>query len=106
LDIDFKTKKDEREEIIKMVESGTLNSSTGLTKLPYKYKNLSDGGEIVIERNENEILILFFTYRGMLDNFSGYVYSSNDQKPIQNDFDGDIKQVEKMEKNWYFIGSN
>jgi energy-coupling factor transporter transmembrane protein EcfT len=106
LDINFKIKKDEREEIIKMVETETLKSSAGLTKLPDKYKNISDGGEIVIERNDNDNLILFFTYRGMLDNFSGYVYSPNDQKPVQNDFDGEIKQIEKIENNWYFVGSN
>ncbi|MFJ8266463.1 hypothetical protein [Peribacillus asahii] len=108
LDLDFKMKKSEREEIVEMVEDGTLKPNvsydSSLIQLPEKYDRLSKGGgEIVIEKNDNSVL--FFTYRGILDNFSGFVYSPNDKKPNQNDFDGDFKQIEKSEENWYFVGS-
>ncbi|MFJ7976648.1 hypothetical protein ACIQZI_13245 [Peribacillus sp. NPDC096379] len=108
LDLDFKTNKSEREEVVKMVENGTLKPNisydSSIIQLPEKYDQLSKGGgEIVIEKNGS--FILFFTYRGMLDNFSGFVYSPNDKKPSQHDFDGDFKQIEKLDENWYFVGS-
>jgi len=108
LDLDFKMNKSERKEVVEMVENGTLKPNvsydSSLILLPKKYEQLSKGGgEIVIEKNGD--LVLFFTYRGMLDNFSGFVYSPNDKKPNQSDFDGDFKQIEKLDKNWYFVGS-
>ncbi|HWK21651.1 MAG TPA: hypothetical protein VNS08_01350 [Ureibacillus sp.] len=108
LDLDFKMNKSERKEVVEMVENGTLKPNvsydSSLILLPKKYEQLSKGGgEIVIEKNGD--LVLFFTYRGMLDNFSGFVYSPNDKKPNQSDFDGDFKQIEKLDENWYFVGS-
>jgi energy-coupling factor transporter transmembrane protein EcfT len=110
LDIDFKTNKSEREKVTKMVENGTLKSNvsynSSLILLPKKYQHLSKGGgEIEIEKTDKGYFILFFTYRGILDNFSGFVYSSNDQKPSKNTFDGDFKQIEKLEEKWYWVGS-
>jgi hypothetical protein len=106
--LDFKLNKKAREEVVQMIRNSSLKPnvphSSSLIQLPEKYHRLSKGGgEIVIEKNGN--LILFFTYRGILDNFSGFVYSPNDKKPSQRDFDGDFKQVEKLDKNWYFVGS-
>ncbi len=108
LNLDFKMNKIEREAVVQMVENGTLKPNvsynSSLIKLPQKYHQLSKGGgEIVIEKNGN--LVLFFTYRGILDNFSGFVYSPNDKKPDELDFDGDFKQIEKLDENWYFVGS-
>jgi hypothetical protein len=108
LDLDFKMNKVEREEVVEMVENGALkpnvSHNSSLILLPEKYARLSKGGgEIVIDKSGN--LVLFFTYRGMLDNFSGFVYSPNDKKPSKRDFDGDFKQIEKLDENWYFVGS-
>ena len=108
LDLDFKMNKTEREKVVEMVINGTLkpnvSHNASLILLPKKYKRLSKGGgEIIIEKNNN--LVLFFTYRGILDNFSGFVYSPNDKEPNHRDFDGDFKQIEKLDKNWYFVGS-
>jgi hypothetical protein len=41
----------------------------------------------------------FFTYRGILDNFSGFVYSPNDKRPWKNDFDGNFKEIKRYCKN-------
>lgn len=111
LDLDFKMNKSDREEVVKMVENGTLKPNvsydSSLIQLPEKYDQLSKGGgEIVIEKSDNNYLILFFTFRGILDNFSGFVYSPNDKKPSQSDFDGEFIQIEKLDENWYFVGSN
>lgn len=110
LDIDFKINKSEREQVVKMVENGELKPNishdSSLIQLPKKYEHLSSGGgEIVVEKSGDGFNILFFTYRGLLDNFSGFVYTPNDQKPFKTAFDGDFKEIDKMEKNWYFVGS-
>ncbi|MCH6265881.1 hypothetical protein [Neobacillus citreus] len=110
LDIDFKTNKSEREQIVKMVENGELKPNishdSSLIQLPKKYEHLSSGGgEIMVEKSGDGFNILFFTYRGILDNFSGFVYTPNDQKSFKNAFDGDFKEIDKREKNWYFVGS-
>ncbi|WP_284037360.1 hypothetical protein [Neobacillus sp. 114] len=110
LDIDFKLNKSERNQVVKMVENGELrpniSHNSSHLQLPKKYEHLSiGGGEIVVEKSGDGYNILFFTYRGILDNFSGFVYTPNDQKPSKNAFDGDFKAIDKMEKNWYFVGS-
>ncbi|ULT59479.1 hypothetical protein L1999_13545 [Neobacillus drentensis] len=109
LDFDFKSNRTEREEVVQMVKNGTLKPNISydpsIIQLPKQYHRLSKGGgEIVIEKNND--LILFFTYRGILDNFSGFVYSPYSKKPSHNDFDGDFKQIEKLDEHWYFVGSN
>lgn len=64
---------------------------------PEKYHQLSKGGgEVVIEKNGK--LIVFFMYRGVLDNFSGFVFSPSDKKPTQHDFNGDFKQILKARR--------
>ena len=108
LDLDFKSNRSEREEVVQTVKNGTLEPNItydpSIIQLPKQYHRLSKGGgEIVIEKNND--LILFFTYRGILDNFSGFVYSPYDKKPSHNDFDGDFKQIEKLDEHWYFVGS-
>ncbi|WP_246277129.1 hypothetical protein [Neobacillus endophyticus] len=103
--------KSEREKVAKMVEQGALNpnvkDSPWLIHLPKQYQGLSvGGGDIIIEKTGNGYSILFFTYRGILDNFSGFVYTPNDQNPSTKAFDGDFKEIEKMDKNWYFVSSS
>lgn len=110
LDLNFKVHQDKREEIAAKIENDVIkpnvSDSPSLIQLPKEYTQLSKGGgEIVLETKGKETSILFFTYRGMLDNFSGFVYDPNDHKPSKSDFDGDFKQIEKVHKNWYYVSS-
>ncbi|MDG5471443.1 hypothetical protein P6709_06765 [Jeotgalibacillus sp. ET6] len=108
LDMDFNMNKSERLEVVAQVEDGSLQSNvvhnSSLIRLPKEYSSLSNGGgEIVVEKHENDYSVLFFTFRGILDGFSGFVYSN--EKPGNNAFGGDIKVIEKMDEDWYFITS-
>ncbi|WP_078410506.1 hypothetical protein [Priestia abyssalis] len=110
LDIDFKMNKSEREEVVSKVENGTfkpnVSYNSSLIHLPEEYDQLSKGGgEIVVEKNGDSSSILFFTFRGILDGFSGFVYSPTDQRPSRNDFDGDFKEIEKLDEHWYWVAS-
>ena len=110
LDFNFKIHQDKREEIATKIENGVIKpnvpDSPSLIQLPKEYTQLSKGGgDIVLETKGKTKSILFFTYRGTLDSFSGFVYDPNDNKPSKSDFDGDFKQIEKVHKNWYYVSS-
>lgn len=110
LDLNFKILQDKREEVATKIENGVIkpnaSDSPSLIQLPKKYTQLSKGGgDIVVETKGKAKSILFFTYRGMLDNFSGFVYNPNDNKPSKRDFNGDFKQIKKVHKNWYYVAS-
>ncbi|MGG0449818.1 hypothetical protein ABEY82_05510 [Priestia megaterium] len=110
LDLNFKIHQDKREEVATKIENGVIkpnvSDSPSLIQLPKKYTQLSKGGgDIVVETKGKANSILFFTYRGMLDNFSGFVYNPNDNKPSKSDFNGDFKQIKKVHKNWYYVSS-
>ncbi|WP_318618368.1 hypothetical protein [Priestia megaterium] len=110
LDLNFKIHQDKREKVATKIENGVIkpnvSDSPSLIQLPKKYTQLSKGGgDIVVETKGKAKSILFFTYRGMLDNFSGFVYNPNDNKPSKSDFNGDFKQIKKVHKNWYYVSS-
>ncbi|BCB02473.1 hypothetical protein [Bacillus sp. KH172YL63] len=110
LDMDFKLNKGDRETVVKKVESGDLVPNVAhndtLIHLPEEYDGLSKGGgEIVVEEKNGETMILFFTFRGILEGFTGFVYSSSDEKPRTGDFGGDFIEIEKLEDHWYVVSS-
>ncbi|MFE4038653.1 MULTISPECIES: hypothetical protein [Priestia] len=110
LDLNFKIHQDKREEVATQIENGVIkpnvSDSPSLIQLPKKYTQLSKGGgDIVVETKGKAKSILFFTYRGMLDNFSGFVYNPNDNKPSKSNFNGDFEQIKKVHKNWYYVSS-
>jgi hypothetical protein len=53
----------------------------------------SGGGEIVRFHHEDRTLILFFSFRGVLDGFSGFVYSTDNMPPTDGDFGGQFVEV-------------
>lgn len=111
MDIDFKLNKSERNEVVTKVQDGIFNSNatyhSSLIHLPDRYMQLSaGGGDIMVEKQGEGNFILFFTFRGILDGFSGFVYSQSDKKPKSGLFGGDFKQIKRIEKNWYFVTSS
>ncbi|MBM6601202.1 hypothetical protein [Priestia megaterium] len=110
LDLNFRSHQDKREEVATKIENGVIKpnvpNSPSLIQLPKEYTQLSKGGgDILVETKGKAKSILFFTYRGMIDNFSGFVYNPNHNKPSKSDFNGDFKQIKKVHKNWYYVSS-
>lgn len=97
----------QRREVVRLVESGELQADgRGRVALPFRYRYLSkDGGEIYVIAENGAKQILFYTYRGILDNFSGLVYSSTDTAPKNGAFGADIKHSERLRSNWYWLES-
>jgi hypothetical protein len=98
----------ERQDIIQMIESKKIvpnvSYNDSIIHLPNEYRHLSKGGGDIMAENQGN-MVFFFTYRGILDNFSGFIYSAGDLEPQNDDFGGDYKEIKKMAKNWYWVSS-
>ena len=110
IDIDYKWNKSKREQVITMVNENQLKPNVSyndsLIHLPNKLQHLSSGGgDIIVEQAGNHKRILFFTFRGILDNFSGFVYSPTDEMFPRTAFDSDFKDIQRIEKHWYYVVS-
>ena len=74
-------------------------------RLPPADHLLSDDGEILVDHRNGKDFVLFFTFRGILDRFSGFVYSPTDTPPAQDEFLGDGIEIERLAPNWYWYAS-
>jgi hypothetical protein len=107
---DFEKNLEQREYVVSLIQSGELKPNVSynesLIRLPLKYRKLSKGGgEIMVEREGETLKVFFFTFRGVLDNFSGYAYISDDSELQEDDFFGDFKQINKVKEHWYWGSS-
>jgi hypothetical protein len=66
---------------------------------------LSDDGDVMVWHTPQKQMVFFFTFRGILDSFSGFVYSANDTPPAREEFGGEWIEVEHLRKNWYWAAS-
>lgn len=108
LKIDFHFHLNDREEVIEKIKNGELvpdASHNNLINLSGKYQNLSKGGgDIVVEYEDKNPNIFFFTFRGIIDNFSGFAYMSYDREPERNDFlCTEILEIKKLKNHWYWM---
>jgi hypothetical protein len=106
LDLEFRSNYQAYNEIIEMVEDGRIESNDiGLAQLPSGYLHISRGGKIIVDQSGGVTSVYFFTFRGVLDNFSGYMYRSNDTPPPHHFIGGDWKQIERKQPQWFFCAS-
>ena len=67
--------------------------------LPKEYRYLSrGGGQVVI----TEKIVIFYSYRGVLDNYSIYAYVPDEESYNTLKEYNDWAIIEKVAKNWYF----
>ncbi|HYO77627.1 MAG TPA: hypothetical protein VE010_14290 [Thermoanaerobaculia bacterium] len=106
----FAFKRKVRETVITRVRAGTLQpnveQSATLIQLPPDLARASAGpGAVVVERTGGDLTVLFFTFSGILGNFSGYVYSESDRSPRNGDFGGEFFTIEKVAPHWYWVAT-
>ena len=102
--IEFSFNLDEREEVANQILNGEIqpsNERRDLYQVPehHNQSSLSNGKE-VLKMNDK---LLFFKIRGILDSFSGYVYSPDGTVPTNEDVQADIIELRKMNANWYYV---
>jgi hypothetical protein len=111
--VNFRWNYEKRMEVVSEVLDGKLGSSIGnsggrgdLIHLAPKYRGLSAGGDdIMVYRRDGQTLIFFFDFRGILDNFSGFVYYTGNSKPQSGDFGGQFFEIEEVRPGWYWASS-
>ena len=64
-----------------------------------------DDGEVLIDRRDGNTFVLFFTFRGILGRFSGFVYSPTDEPPGKDEFDGDGLEIKRLAPHWFWYAS-
>ncbi|MCI0767760.1 hypothetical protein [Bacillus sp. TL12] len=110
LKLDFIIYKENRTEVVELINRKELtpnvNHDNRQIHLPKQFATTSKGGgDVLIQHSKNGTSVFFFTYRGILDNFSGLIYTPNDVKPNKSDFNSEFKEIKKIEKNWYYVSS-
>lgn len=78
----------------------------GWVKLPSKYAGLSrGGGEVHIVGDGEKQVVMFYSFRGILDNFSVYAYAPTSGKCMTLSQYTDWVQVVPLREGWYFCAS-
>lgn len=107
----FKLHHTDREQVVRGVVSGELRPNVAhnasLIALPRTLAPASlGGGEVVIQRDGDKLRILFFTFRGVLDSFAGFVYTSDGSAPKDGDFAAKLFVNRKVEDGWYYVSAH
>jgi len=105
----FYLKKNAREQVIERVKSGeygpNMAQNAGVIALPADNNVSSGGNVIVVQGNRSNPYVFFFTFHGILDNYSGFLWVPTGGKPQEfQDADEIGTEVEHFGGNWYFIG--
>jgi hypothetical protein len=110
LRVDFALYHSSRDEIVAEVYNGNLRPNVDyngeLISLGSQYPNLSMGGnEICFEQHRGKRFILFFTFRGIMDHYSGFLHVENGGDPSEYSDLSDSKNTEIVhwKGEWYFV---
>jgi hypothetical protein len=109
LKLDYSLYKKERNEIVQKILRGDLTSNVSynakLIALGDTYPLVSMGGnEVVVEEHNGNMYILFYTFRGVLDSYSGFLYISGGGSPsLFSDLNEQATtQIISLEEDWYY----
>lgn len=110
LDYNFVIYRDAREGVVQDVIAGTLKPNVAhnekLITLPESSPTLSLGGnEIVVEVHMDRTYVLFFTFRGVLDNYAGFLWVPVGANPssFSDLHEKDSSTIERLDQNWYWV---
>ncbi len=107
---DYILNKEQRAVVVAQVLNGELKPNveynSSLIHLSDDYSGLSRGGnDIIIESHEGLTYVFFFTFRGILDNYSGYLYvPEGGSAEMYSDLnEADMTEIKHIENNWYLV---
>ena len=105
----FHLNKAVREQVVAKVRSGEFSPNVShngnLIELPEGYGVSKGGDQIIIQGPRDNPFVFFYTFRGILDNYSGFLWVPDGGSPQQfQDAGEDGTEIEPLGGNWYFIG--
>ena len=99
---------DLRMQVVEMVQNGELAvDELGNAQLPAKYNMTSSDGSVFVYQNDEEQVVSFWVFRGMLSGSIELIYSSGDESLIyQNVSAHPIENVTKLKEHWYLVDTD
>lgn len=100
-----------RERIVARVEAGELVPNVAhnarLIALPREARNVSAGGEIVVDQGGDGTYVLFLTLRGFRHTFSGFLHvpKGGDAAKFFEFEDEPPRQAVRYGEQWYFVAN-
>jgi hypothetical protein len=100
-----------RTEVVRRVENRELapklSHDSLLITLPRELAGASiGGGQVVVQRDGEQTKVLFFTFRGVLSSFAGFVYASDGSPPKNGDFGDRFFVNRKVQNGWYYVSAH
>jgi hypothetical protein len=110
LDLNFSMNYERRMQIVHQIENREIATDLAdgerVVALPLAYRHLSrGGGDVIIERSAIRTIVFFYTFRGVTDNFSGFMYRSDGSAPQQYDLGGNYVNIKKLRDHWYWVAA-
>ncbi|AWB43638.1 hypothetical protein DCC85_04965 [Paenibacillus sp. CAA11] len=109
--LDYSLHKAQRQEAVSWVQQEAakrpgMAAEGTLLQLPKDYEGLSKGGnEVYVHSIGGRMLVVFYTFRGVLDNYSGFVYVSDGSSPQDGDLGTHIMETVELGDSWYWVSS-
>ena len=105
----FELKKTARERVVIQVVRGELvanvSHNSSLIALSGGAGVSKGGDEILVQGPPREAYVFFYTYRGILGSYSGFLWVPTGGKPeLFSDVGETGTQIESFGGNWYFVG--
>lgn len=106
--LDFHTKKADRETVIQEIQTGKLapnvSHNNRLISLGASKRLSAGGNQVIVETRDGKTYVFFFTYRGILDNYSGFLFVPQGASPDSfGPHTERTAQLIKFSENWYFM---
>ncbi len=95
----------ERLEVIALIREDKLYcDSMGNVRMPEKYRMLSSDGNVVVYEKEEETVVSFWVFRGMLSGSVELIYSTGGEERIrQNESGHPIVSIAELKEGWYYV---
>lgn len=112
LNFNLGSKKSARERIVQQISAGMLTpnrvlaNGVGVISLPKLTPNISAGGnEIETATRDGRTYVFFYTYRGILNSYAGFLYVPTGGNPdAYPDLKSDPQAIsDRYEEHWYFV---
>ncbi len=105
---DFQVYHAQRERVVADVVSGVLQPNVlhndRVIHLPTSYGSVSEGGNDIVVDREGEVLrVMFFINRGVIDNYSGFVYCADGIAPTNETLGGQIVEIDQYDPHWFWV---
>jgi hypothetical protein len=88
--------------VVALVQKGDI-AGRGDVALPSRWRGLSSYGSIAVYGDGESLVVLFYTFRGVLGHAAGYVYVAGDTPPTPVLLHSDIRRIAPQEPHWYFV---